>query len=274
MSGHGPACLCRGVGAFGVQALRAISAERVSLCSNARDPFSAVAQPLCSSWAMWQSFLSMKPSLPMSWRRLCSSSAAFCSLGVSLHSWEVLLGMPGCVPGLHPVNRGWDRCRVPGSLLSPTPGKGGPGPLPHHPQLPLSGLCCEQHQRGKAFTWHSWMVWVWFWQELIPAWSCLRGYFQRRGRVCFLSVTYACLSPCLANDPMSGKGELCTERARVGVSVRPCHAQQDGCAQHPSLGTPGQSSVALLVPVQRVYEGLWMPWAQCYPGFNQQELPG
>ena len=96
------------MGAFGVWVFMVISAERVSLCSNARDPFSTAPQPLRSSWAVWQSFLSTKPSLPLSWRRLCSLSAAFCSLRVSLHSWGALPGMPGCVPGLHPANRGWE----------------------------------------------------------------------------------------------------------------------------------------------------------------------
>lgn len=46
---------------------------------------------------------------------------------------EALLGMPGCVPGLHPANRGWDGHRVPGFPLTPAPGDGGPGPFPHCP---------------------------------------------------------------------------------------------------------------------------------------------
>jgi len=74
--------------------------------------------------------------------------------------------------------------------------------------------------------------------------------------------------------PWEAKGQLCTERTRVVVPARPCHGQQDGCAQHPYQGTHGQSLAALLVPAQRACEVLWVPQAQCYPEFNQQELPG
>lgn len=61
---------------------------------------------------------------------------------------------------------------------------------------------------------------------------------------------------------------------RAGVEVPAEHIPQDACVPPPSQGTTGQSSMALLVPAQRVCEGLWVPRARCYPEFNHHELPG
>lgn len=181
-----------GSGPYGDGSQKGLSTQQSpSAHQQCQRPLSTAFQPLGSSWAVRQSLLSTKHSLLLSWRRLCSLLAAFCSL----HIWGALPGMPGCAPGLHPANRGWDGCKVTGSPLSPAPEEVVQDPFPTAPNSPDPGYAASSTGGVRLSLGTAGWFEFGFGKELIPAWSCLRGYFQHRGRVCFLLVACACLSP-------------------------------------------------------------------------------
>lgn len=69
--------------------------------------------------------------------------------------------------------------------------------------------------------------------------------------------------------PWMAKGELCTERTGVGVLLR---AAGWACSAFIPEDTWAKLGFAESTP--SMCKWLWMPWAQCYPEFNLQELPG